>query len=358
MPFFLSIIKIIAIIQVVLIGLLFIGSFSIRAYARFQKKQRAQLAKKFDHILRYEAHHTWAIALEKLNPYQSHLSLFLERVQHFDSQPFPEWRQIRSNLIATLIMPRAKHFATAKNWYKRYTACQAFFLENDHQDETLLIQLIHDPIPLVAVNAAMLAIKSRSQPMIDAVIDSFSKGRRVQQSLYTQIMATAPPTLIPFIQHRLKHDTDPYVKIFCYRVLMIFFPDPNTVKSALLDLQSDNINLKIAVIEYIAYQDPAFAESHFGHFLEHKNWEIRAKTAKIFGEIQAQKMLTPLEKALRDPAWWVRINAAEALAQLGDKGKNRLNRQDPAVDQYAYDAAQRALAKYDSHAKECNASDH
>jgi HEAT repeat protein len=47
---------------------------------------------------------------------------------------------------------------------------------------------------------------------------------------------------------------------------------------------------------------------------------VRAMAAKALGRIHFQAAVPVLAMAVRDPEWWVRANAAEALRQMGEPG--------------------------------------
>lgn len=69
-----------------------------------------------------------------------------------------------------------------------------------------------------------------------------------------------------------------------------------------------------------------------------EDWRVRAKAASSLGELSDPRATKALAEALHDPAWWVRQNAAAALASVPD-GIHALIDAVAGADPYARDAA-------------------
>ena len=277
--------------------------------------------------------------------YKRHSSILISTIKALDDLIGVEsWFDIRRNMIEKILLPRARRLAKSRRWSRRYFASQSFTLHFDVQDEEIIKTLIHDPIPLVAVNAATLAIQCHSQILIDTVIDKCAEGRRIQQSLYAQLISKADADIIPLVQNRLRREINPYVKEFCYRTLTLlpFISAPIDISRE--DAASSNMDLKLAVLAYFRHNDPKGSTAIFLQLLEDSHWEVRAKSAKLLGEIADASCAAALEQCLKDPEWWVRMNAAEALSKLGEKGMLILKKQSPHIDQFAYDIAAQFLS--------------
>ena len=345
MPGIIALIKIVALVQLAIIIVLLLLSYGIKIYSHYKSARNARLLVKLEQILLEGVNHTERFDPKLILHYKREIVILLTIINKFDASiKKMEWQIIRQLIIDLVVLPKARVLAQKRSWIKRYLACQAFKLSLEKQDERFIEMLISDSIPLVAINAAMLAINYNAPLLIDKMIDVFSQGRRLQQSLYDQALTHATATIIPLIKERLAREKNPYVKAFCYRSLSYvpFVSEP--IETIQVDLGSDNLDLKLAVLDYLHHNAPQSSEALFLPLLKDSHWEVRARAAKLLGELGDDKLALSLEECLKDPAWWVRINAAESLFKLGKKGIALLKKQKPSIDQYAYDVAAQVLS--------------
>ena len=75
-------------------------------------------------------------------------------------------------------------------------------------------------------------------------------------------------------------------------------------------------------------------------------WEVRMLTAKFFGITKNEKFLPELLSLIKDPVWWVRFQAGQAIA-LMPNGNKRLNELLKSQDPFARDMAWEWLNKGD-----------
>ena len=348
-----SVVKTVAIIQLILVIVLLLFAYGVKIFSYYRT---AYLNQSINDFIKHCIEQPADCDLKSIMKYKQRLDILINIIHQLDVDTVDEnWMHLRIKLIDLIVIPAARVFAQSRQWYKRYLACLAFQLSSHKIDENVIVRLINDPVPLVAINAAILAVNAYSQEMIDAVIDTFSQGRRVQQSLYAQIISSADSTIIPLIKNRLIREQDPYIKAFCYRTLT-FLPSDFDVVTTVdadidfdvgttvdADLNAENVDLKLAVLYYLYHFDPRTSGKVLVSHLSDVHWEVRAKSAKVLGRLGDESYACELDKCLKDPEWWVRMNAAEALGTLGEKGMLILKNQTPDRDQYAYDAAMHVL---------------
>jgi HEAT repeat protein len=77
--------------------------------------------------------------------------------------------------------------------------------------------------------------------------------------------------------------------------------------------------------------------------LRDSDWRVRAVAAKE-AHICPEEIIEPLEKALYDPNYHVRINAAQALKQMGERGLTVLTRNTTSSDRFVRDVTHYVLA--------------
>lgn len=348
---FIDFLKIVALVQIILVIGLLLWAYGLKIYAYYQHAQQQKTILKLNEAIKLGLKNPQNFTTQTLKINRRHLSLLIDVITQWDNQltlKDQSWQTIRQDLLS-ITQPQLQWLATSTEWYERYLACLTLSLFEQCPEESILLKLIQDPIPLIAINAAKLALQSNSKALVNAVIDLFAEGRRVQQSFYTQIITGANPSIMPFINERLCHEKNPYILAFCYRALTALPPRTTRLETITRDSESNNIDLRLAVLSYRHHQHDSTLPAHLLALLQEKHWEIRARAAKLLGLQQNSNSAAFLEQSLCDPVWWVRLNAAEALYQLGEPGRLILQNQTPEKDRFAYDAAKLILSTTSKH---------
>ena len=216
-----------------------------------------------------------------------------------------------------LILVNAERLSTSSQWTDRYLACQAFKLAISPQHESIITALIHDPVLIIALHAALVAVSYDSVPLINHVIDVFAQNRHVQQSLFAQLMTKTHPHFVRLVSERLSREQDPYIKAFCYRMLSANEHQGDALEQAFNDAKRLPLELRLAAMHYLHAHSSARVNQLFLTCLTDPHWEIRAKAAKLLGKSENAQFAPALTRCLHDEVWWVRISATEALAALG-----------------------------------------
>ncbi len=330
-----ELIKIISIIQFSLIILIVLLAYAVKVSIYYKQQRYQKIKEQINKFLMGMIVESEAFKIDIKRRFKRYPVILMESIYFIDASiKHPRWDVLRTNIIDSIILPKARIYSKSASWNHRYIACQFFDLSFKKSDENFVASLMQDPIPIVSVAAVQLAIKHPSQHIIDVAIDIFSQGRRIQQSFYTQIISTADSNVSLFIINRIDKEKNPYIKAFCYRTLMHFPPTDTVVETINIDLHSSNIDLKISSLVYLAYSSPKLATAICINFLNNENWEVRAKSAQLLGALGDRSLAYLLEVCLKDPEWWVRVNAAEALAELGSEGIDILKRQKSLDNQH------------------------
>jgi len=259
----------------------------------------------------------------------------------------PRWIDIREQLSNNVLKPHARRLAKSSKGLNQYFAILCYEYGINDEDEPVLSELVQSDIAIVSLNTARVIFKYPSPKTMNALIDSLAQGRRIQQSLYTEVLLSESTRTNDIIAKtftdRLISEPDPYIRIFCYRMLKLL-PPPNKVIDAIkVDIISQNLDLKIASLEYLSRAQNKDSCDMLRQCLNDTAPEVRAVVAKLLGERNDKHSIPLLEEKLPDSGWWVRTNAAEALSKLGTKGILALQQQSPEVDKFAYETAQKVL---------------
>lgn len=100
----------------------------------------------------------------------------------------------------------------------------------------------------------------------------------------------------------------------------------------------DSPEMKIVCIRALENIGDTSIQAIIEASLRDEDWRVRAVAAKN-AEVCSDTIIDALESALKDRSYYVRINAAQALAKLGDKGMAVLARLTGSSDNFARDMA-------------------
>ncbi len=262
----------------------------------------------------------------------------------------PEWKKIRDCLLHTIVLPLARKAAQSDSWVERFFAAESFCFLCENGDNIIVEKLMSDDNDLVSINAERAVILYANEDSIKMVVNTIAKKRRLSQSLYLSVFSDAPPIIRSYIENYLTNYTlEPYVRLACYRILLIYPPGPVHWWDINRDLQSPISELSIVALKFLSH---AFSAKDAVPILEEKLnskvWEIRMIALQGLKKFHAIETMDKVKALLRDPKWWVRFVAAETLNSFGKKGKQILAEQDVTVDRFAYDISQHVLS-YKNH---------
>ena len=106
------------------------------------------------------------------------------------------------------------------------------------------------------------------------------------------------------------------------------------------DIQSPNLELKLAAMKYLVSADPKAAIPVLTEALTDTHWEVRLVSLHRLGVLQATHAIPQIVACLKDPETWVRISAAEALKNLGKQGEEALKAHGKNLDLISFDIKQ------------------
>lgn len=275
------------------------------------------------------------------------LDLVLPVIHKFDLiHQDQAWKTLKETITETILLPIARKKYNSYRWMNRLLSCQCFEIAMSEHDEEIVCSLLLDKIPLVHMHAVIAAVKHSTITMTNMVITSMAEKRRLGQSVYLKIFELAPLKTRDFVISRLSMEENPYTRASCYKILLTFpLTESESSISTTADINSPNIELKLAAIRFTAYSHKKNSIPLLTELLSSENWETRATSARLLGDLNSNTVIPELTNCLKDPVWWVRVNAANSLKNLGNDGLTVLYAQDPNVDLYAYETAMHVLNK-------------
>lgn len=340
-----EIIKFFAIGQLVLIALLIVIFFLTRLFFFYKEKKKVDLRQQINQTLSTALENKTLLDTKDLKLLEKHsfdtVTYFAERESAFQTNEF--FSPLKNQLSSDVFKPIARRFAHSKRWFNRYTSALAYTYGIDEADEENLISLAKDKSLLVAMNAATTLVNNPNPRTINAVIDVFSQGRRIQQSVCSELLMKTKVDITPIVLERLEKESNIYTRIFCYR-LLCKLPSPKTIcQQAQKDILADSVDLKIAALNYIHHSTDESKDNFIFSLAVDPHWEVRATVARLLSTNQSTQCLTTLESLLSDSQWWVCLNAAHALERHGDQGISILKKQTPDESKYSFEVAQNVI---------------
>ncbi len=256
------------------------------------------------------------------------------------------WLKLREQLAKEQLVATARKYAKSRYWFKNFQALMCFNFYMDATDDLLVEKLLHSKIPIITLHACRVAIKYSMPRAINTVIDWLNETRKPNRSLYIHYFKSSSQEVITLLLERFLKEDHPYIKVGLYDIFANLLPQQQLLAMTLIDSNAELLELKLAALRMLSHLQP----ENLGELLaaEHQDehWEVRALIAKQMGIYAVTEKANILLSLLKDSEWWVRLNAAHALLQLNDEGKQTLLQLNKEDDLYAYEAAQHALQHY------------
>lgn len=246
------------------------------------------------------------------------------------------WKNVRRDFLFNILVPLARRRGRSLRWLLRFYSSEVLALTYEPQDETLLLRLLRDRIPLVYLHSINTAIKSNSEAAINAVINRMAKMSLLTQTMYLAPFEHASPTIRSFIENRMKSAKETNIKAQCYKMLMKFKPatvswDINT------DLNSTDAELRLAALKFLIYINEQDALETVSKKLNDPSGEVKLVALHALGKFNAASTMKEIAQCLNDSEWRVKIAAAEVLKGFGSEGELLLNKYAPELNQISSD---------------------
>lgn len=346
-PFY-FIIKWVMIVEILLVVLLGITGIVIGLYLK-QKHERTKaiqtkirdlllLAVEQDSSFDISMLGRGAFRINHLLPAMSEVDQILDKEKVGKS-----WGALQESILEKYLLPYARKHAFSYRWTKRLKAARCFAIMPKVEDETAILHLLKQKIPILKYTAAQAAGKLATPRAMDAILEIMKESTHHLRFHLNKALKRGREKVFHLLEKKLETETNFFTRVSCVEVLM---GKMNARIAKLLepDLHSPHKNLKITAIRALGhFQDPRAIELLIP-LLSDPEWEVRAIVARSLGYLHAEEAVKELAQLCRDQTWWVRMNAALALKRMGKRGIAELKAQKAEIDRFAYAIAQYVLA--------------
>lgn len=214
----------------------------------------------------------------------------------------------------------------------------------DESAAPVLLEHLDDSQPEVRIQCARGLARMRWTPAIAVILDRLEKETPWVRSRFadslTSFGSAATWPLVRYI--RVNHRLSPHAVPTAIRTLAAI-GDPEAINPTveILD-ESTDIEIQLAAVETLGVLGVGADIYPIEKAARSEDWRLRAKAAKALGDVQDEAIMPTLTIGLHDANWWVRRNAAGALASTR-AGIDVLYSAVLSDDSYARDAAVEAL---------------
>ena len=254
------------------------------------------------------------------------------------------WQQLKEAMTEKYLLPWARRYYKSFFWKKRYIAVRSFALNMQMQDKERIFSLLQDTLFLVRIEAALCAIKLHTQEAVSAILHCMKQESELSRLFYKDLFLhdRERDALFSMILHMMPK-MSAEEKVICLDIL-VTCPQKSMLPIALQELSSERENCRLLAVRILA----AFYEEESINALitclNDKNWKVQGEAAISLGKLKATQSIPFLTALLSAESWWVRLQAALALKQMGEKGTTVLFMQDPDASKTGYEMAQYVLS--------------
>ncbi|MDX1448128.1 MAG: HEAT repeat domain-containing protein [Acidimicrobiia bacterium] len=257
-------------------------------------------------------------------------------------------REVLDELAARLgITQRLASTALEAKWTpNRLRALSALVDLATPEQRDVFRRLIHDRNPHVRVNAVRGLARIEDVESVPMVLDMASRMRQWEASRAIDALvdmgADAVEPVITWMRSRRAETAQPPHGIALAARLVGLLGHPAAEQVMVELLGSTVTEWKIAAASALEHVGGPDAVEPLRLAIHDDDWRVRARAVVALGALADSSVLPEISQLLTDRQWWVRQNAATALARQPN-GRRFLEEAVDGNDPYASDAALTAL---------------
>lgn len=243
----------------------------------------------------------------------------------------------RSGLL--LFARRRSH---SRFWWRRMEAARILGAGGSRLGANVLLSLMEDSKRAVRLAAARSLGRSQDPQYIEPLLRLLGRGK-ISRSQIAEVLVTLGPDsrqrlreLVMQLPNVLRTST---LRATTVEVLALV-GDAGATPFIQYSIHSGDTEVRIAAFKAAGILRAQLSRDEVRLGLRDSAWQVRAHAATVVGRAQMVDMARELAGQLGDPTWWVRLNAARALRELGNPGLRLLE----SVAEYHEDAYARGIA--------------
>lgn len=269
------------------------------------------------------------------------LTQILDNFNHRITDPI--WQGIKENIIDGYLFKMAKQNMKSFFWRKRQLAANCFLLCPAKAKKEDIFLLLQDPKFLIRIPAAFCATRMPYRDLFYEVIKKMSEEKSLARFSYRDALLQSDAEKYQWIEDLLKTKPNFAVAAICLdllseRVIHHLFP------VIIPYIYKEDYECKILAVKALKNYSSEESIEVLMNCLQNQTWEIRSESLKILSSLYAKKAIPKVEVLLNDPIWFVRLQAALALKNLGSEGLKILSNQNTATQPLAYEISEYVMS--------------
>lgn len=334
------------ILTIEICALLFCFGFMIfvRCYRNWQYRQTIQRRAALQQMFVQAIQKKQILSIDRINRRLRHYDDLLATVENFDRWFLDTtWQETKKLLIKGYLGKKALTLARSCWWTKRQLGLRCIALDPKQlMNKQVVAPLLNDSKYLVRILAAAAMVQSEQKDLLLAVLKRMVQEPTMGRYAYRDFLINSGETNFRWIEEIANEEKDQGIIAICLEVLSSK-TSHNLLPLAAKHINSPNLACRLAAMKIFSSIPGQESKEYLTRCLFDGNEEIRAEAARGLGQILAISSIPELTLTLRDPIWFVRLQAAIALKAMGKEGREALYRQNPQQNVEASDIAKYIL---------------
>ncbi|GAB4187273.1 MAG: hypothetical protein Tsb0015_05770 [Simkaniaceae bacterium] len=261
------------------------------------------------------------------------------------------WEKFKEFIIHNLLEKNIQKNLISRSWQKRGIAIRTLIISPSTDNEKYIEVLLRDKIPLIRFNAAICALKIKTERLINKVLEALSQEDAAKRYPYRDALINSDHFVHKTIAQRLKIEKDPKVRIAALQILSLKIGYV-TLDMIEEDLQAEDASRRWWAVKALENVPSKETVEILIKMADDPVWQVQAAVLGILGKMHDKQALDTLIRKIHDPVLWVRLHAALSLKEIGEEGIEILENLDPEKDKNAYEIASYVLSLPPFHLEE------
>ena len=223
-------------------------------------------------------------------------------------------------------------------WWHRLEAARALSLVAGPRERDAVAELLQDPHPAVQIAASAAVPRVADEVVIGQVLDNLDRMPKVVRHYLTSILAQTRSVTGAPLAARIREGGH-FARLAAWIELAESIDDPLAVQAAMAHVAHPAPAVRRTLARALRRRPATDSEQTLVQLLRDPDFSVRAAAARTLGELGPSTIVPALAPLLGDDVWIVRLRAAIALAQAGERGRAVLRAARTGSDRFARDMA-------------------
>lgn len=316
-----------------------------RFILQYHKKRTHLISKKIENdILKVYSRQNKIFSLKIAKKYPRYSNILIKiLVKHMETIKGPGIDQLRLIYDAALKKNLLKN-THSRLTYKRLRATRPFVLFSSLEDTSQIMKLLNDK-PVVRLAAINALSRRPNLLVINQIFETFERDPDPDMRSYMNVLFAMGDEIEDLVRSYLKKPLSSN-KIMFFIELVGAIPLPHLYIDIIAFARSTDKEIRVKVAKALGTINRPLPKVNavLMELSSDDAWEVSAQALKSLGKLKIVSAIDTLAQAVYSPHWYCRLNAGTALANLGNKGKQRLKQlAGQKRDRYAAEMAQMIL---------------